>query len=162
IALLEHGSPSLQVKSAPALPAVLAPSNGIAVDVEYAPSQVGGDGATLAIASDDPNAPSVHVPITGNGVQPGVLVFPNQLMFSQVRVGGTLDLDFAVTNSGTADLGVSSVRLQPSTSADFSLVAPRQTPFTLAPAASQTFTVRYAPATAGTDAGAVLLDTGAG
>lgn len=162
IAFVSGGSPDLTLQNVPALPVAILPGHSVFVDVVYTPGQVGPDTATLRIESNDVSAPSVEVPVQGNGVQPGVMVHPNALVFSNVRAGHTLDLDFMITNSGSLDLTVSALALKSGTSSDFTLASPRQTPFTLTPGNAETVTVRYGPATAGADAGAVSIDTSAG
>ncbi|HEU4402428.1 MAG TPA: choice-of-anchor D domain-containing protein, partial [Candidatus Polarisedimenticolia bacterium] len=162
IALATGGSPDITLRDLPHLPLVLAPGSGVVVTLAYTPGEVGPDTASLEIGSDALGIPAVQVPISGNGVMAELALQPNALVFSNVRVGQTLQLDFAIRNSGTADLTVGGVALSAATSPELTLVAPPALPFTLAPGQERLVTVRYAPVDAGGDAGTVLIETSAG
>ncbi|HZE89283.1 MAG TPA: choice-of-anchor D domain-containing protein, partial [Verrucomicrobiae bacterium] len=105
------------LQNVPALPVTVAPGTSRVVDVVYAPLQVGGDTTAVHIESNDPATPMVDVPVTGNGVQPGVMVHPNLLLFSNVRAGQVADRDFDITNSGGLDLFVTALAVDPNSSA---------------------------------------------
>jgi hypothetical protein len=69
-AITLSGSADFAITDAPAVPFTVAPSESIVVDVQitYSPSGEGLDSATLTIASDDADEPSVEVALSGAGV----------------------------------------------------------------------------------------------
>ena len=64
------GSGDFAITDAPAVPFTVAPSESIVVDIQitYTPSGEGLDSATLTIASDDADEPSIEVALAGAGV----------------------------------------------------------------------------------------------
>ncbi len=86
---------------------------------------------------------------------PKIAVAPTSLPFGTVRVGSSATQTTTVTNNGTADLNVSSVSRCSGTSTEFS--ASPAGAFTVAPGASQTVTVTYAPVDTSTDSGCVAV-----
>ncbi|MCB9653688.1 MAG: choice-of-anchor D domain-containing protein [Deltaproteobacteria bacterium] len=64
-ALTMTGDPAFSVSQAPGLPARLGAGESVTIDVAFAPTEVTEYAATLTVASDDPEHPSVEVPITG-------------------------------------------------------------------------------------------------
>jgi hypothetical protein len=113
----------------------------------------------LTIESDDPLAPAVRVPVTGQGTAasaPQMVVDPTALDFGSVAAGQTRDLALTVRNPGTAALQVASIR---SSNAHYSATSPAA-PFTVNAGAQQTVTVRFSPATAGSETGTLTISPG--
>ena len=76
--------------------------------------------------------------------------------FGSVLVGGSKDLVFTVTNSGNTNLNLTlPITVNGSDAALFTVTAPPMTP--VLPGASTTFTVRFAPLTAGAKVAALHL-----
>ncbi len=95
------------------------------------------------------DAKSVPAPTTT--AAPKISVAPASLALGTVTVGSTASQTTVVSNTGTADLAVSSVARCAGTSAEFT--ASPAAAFTVAPGGSQTVTVTYKPADATTDTG---------
>ncbi|MBI4461424.1 MAG: choice-of-anchor D domain-containing protein, partial [Acidobacteria bacterium] len=92
--------------------------------------------------------------------QPAINVSPTSLSFGNVLVGTTsAGQTVTVTNTGTADLSVSSITL--SGNSAFALSLPGL-PATLAPSASLTFDVTFSPAALGLASGTVTVASNAG
>jgi hypothetical protein len=77
---------------------------------------------------------------------PAISVSPVSFAFGNVFVGQTSLKDFTIENTGTGTLPVNSVRISPGTG--FILQTPT-TPFNIAPNASNTFSVKFAPTAVG-------------
>jgi hypothetical protein len=61
-------SPSISIQSAPALPLTLAADESCEVTLGFKPTVLGPVAATLAVTSNDPDAPTVQVAVSGVGV----------------------------------------------------------------------------------------------
>lgn len=135
-----------------ALPITLAAGGGSTTfNVTFSPTVAGAASSSLSIVSDAPSSPDI-VPVTGTGIEPLVTVNPNSLAFGTQRTGTTSTAKtFAIKNTGTDDLHVTSL----------SVTGPFQlgiaTPFTLAPNAQTTVSVKFAPTAPGAATGTVTI-----
>ena len=86
---------------------------------------------------------------------PDINLSPGRLDFGAVPAGSLATLNTAIQNLGTADLDVSLISLCAGTSTEFSWLP--DAPFTLAPGASQTLEVTYAPVDDGIDTGCLAI-----
>ncbi len=107
----------------------------------------------LVITSNDPDRPRVDVPatLTVSGAA-AIAASPAALDFGSLFVGNEAEAEVVVTNPGTEALVVSDVSVS---GVGFS-VAPAEG-FTLAPFASDTLTVTFAPGSEGVQTGALAL-----
>ncbi|MEO8444858.1 MAG: choice-of-anchor D domain-containing protein [Gammaproteobacteria bacterium] len=135
---------------------VLAPSDSCTVQVQFQPTAVGGPFSdSLDIPSDDPDTATVTVSVTGTGAPVPV---PNIVVTDSVSPAADLIVDFGdvslpdaptqtvtVTNGGTASLVIGTVAGANPLAAPFSITANTCSGQTLAPAATCTITVRFAP-----------------
>lgn len=96
---------------------------------------------SIIINSNDPDQPSVTIPVTliVNGT-PELSISTNDLDFGEVQIGATSTLSFTLENTGTAPTEVSGLA---SALADFEIEGPDS--LTLAPFAAQTISVSFAP-----------------
>jgi|GEM_PF-1500815 len=158
IALGAGTSADFAITSGPAS-IVLAPGANTTVQVTYSPSDEGADSGTLVIASDDSDEPTVTVSLSGNGVPvpvPEIDVTPLSLNYGDVFIGSDSVLSVTITNTGTADLDVSSIALGVGTSGDFAITSGPGS-IMLAPGANTTVQVTFSPSDEGTDSGTVLI-----
>ena len=113
--------------------------------VQFSPTRVGAQQATLTIQSNDTNHPTVNVALSGTALGvPGIAVEPTELDFGTLPLGQSTERTCTVRNDGTADLSVSAVR---SSDPAFSLAD--ETAFDLAAGASKTLSIRFSPTAAG-------------
>jgi len=142
------GDTDFDVQTTTCVDPILAPGESCSADVVFTPSSIGGKTATVTITSDDPDTPTVEVTLTGNGVveEPDITVSPTSVDFGSVAVGSSDSKTVTVKNDGTADLNITSVS---TLSGPFS-TTDGCTGQTLAPAASCTVTIDFAPTAAGT------------
>jgi hypothetical protein len=134
-----------------AVPATIAPSQSVPLTVSFAPTTGGAVAGSVTVTND--GGVNVVAAVTGTGAQAGLSVTPSSASFGSVVTGSTNSQTFQVKNSGTAGLTVSQVA---ATGSGFS-VSGVSTPFTLAPGASSTFNVQYAPTAAGAVNGSVSI-----
>jgi len=125
-----------------------------AFDVTFTPTALGTFPATIEFASNAPTSPDV-LNVTGAGADAGptFAVDPTSLTFPTVFVGNSADLILTVSNNGlTNTLNITNVT---TTNGDYSVLP---TSATVAPGASEVFTVTFAPSGDGTIAGDVVFD----
>ena len=66
----------------------------------------------LTITTNDPNQPSVTVPLSGSGISKGIpslVLEPEQLDFGFVRLGASIPLNLVISNEGIDTLRISSI-----------------------------------------------------
>jgi hypothetical protein len=97
-----------------------------AINVTFSPQADGVRSASIAIADDVPGSPQ-FVPLTGTGSgspvsTPAVTITPSTLSFAGTLQGATSTAQsIAVTNSGTAALHISSVKIGGANAGDFAM-----------------------------------------
>lgn len=91
---------------------------------------------------------------------PAIAFAPPSLDFGTMTIGTSDSLPTQLQNTGTANLTVTSIALCTGTHPDFSWSAPAL-PFTVAPGASTTVTVTYAPTHPGTHPGCIAFTSNA-
>jgi hypothetical protein len=133
-------------------PATLNPTASVTVTATYAPAAAGSTAGSITILSNASNS-TLAVPLTGTGVQAGLSISPATFNFGSVVDGQTKSQSFTVTNSGTAALTVA--QLSPN-GGSYS-VSGLNAPANIAAGASTTFSVLFAPTTAGSLAGSVSV-----
>jgi hypothetical protein len=74
------------------------------IPVVFAPSAPGARNGTLTLSSDDPDSPSLVVPLTGTGLDfPNIAVNPTSLT-QTLPTGGTATQQLTISNTGAGDL----------------------------------------------------------
>lgn len=119
----------------------------------FSPTATGSASGNINITSNDPANPTMNVPLTGTGTQAGLTISPASFNFGSVVDGQTKSQSFTVTNSGTAPLTIAQLSVTGSGYNVGGLV----TPATLAAGGATTFSVLFAPTTAGSLAGTVSV-----
>jgi hypothetical protein len=112
------GSVGVSVLPFPGLPVVLAPGEEIDFTIAFTPTTPGSlETATIRIASNDPDAPTVDLSATGTGGVPALqLAVPDRGDFGNVCVGSFVDRGLVINNRGTCRLLLSGIT---SSSAEF-------------------------------------------
>ncbi|WP_161782621.1 choice-of-anchor D domain-containing protein [Halococcus sediminicola] len=126
----------------------LAPGDSHDVTVRFSPTATGQQTATLDVASDDPDSPTVSSTLSGTGVQPTIGLTPTEHEYGSVPVDSGDTQTFTVTNDGTAPLSVTATRITGADADQFTVTAGGGQ-FTLAPGESHEVRVRFGPTSAG-------------
>ncbi len=142
--------------SPPALPVTLAAGQTLSVPVAFSPSTWGSASGQLAFTTDQGE---VDADLQGTGTSPGLGAAPSSLSFTEVPTGSQQDQSVDVVNTST-------------TAETITGVSPPAPPFTATglpaigtaiPAqGSVSMSIAYAPTSAGTDNGTLMLDSNAG
>ncbi|PLX89831.1 MAG: hypothetical protein C0619_10405, partial [Desulfuromonas sp.] len=130
----------------------LAPAASCTITVRYSPTSEGIHNDSFNVPSNDPGSPSVIVDVTGSGAPfpvPNLSPSGLSLQFGNVTVNTTSDKNLTLSNTGSADLTLGEIALSNPLGPNFELLAAQDncSNQSLAPAASCTLTVRYAPTT---------------
>ena len=131
----------------------VAPGGSQVIDLSFSPSAVGSFSATLTVNSDDPDEPSVVVPLSGDGeeappIEPDVGVAPGSLSFGSVVLGSSGSGSVTVSNSGTGTLSVSSTPVGGPDASLFSVDSGGGA-FSVAPGGSQVIDLSFSPSAVG-------------
>ncbi len=137
-------------------PATLSPSGSATLSVKFAPTTAGSATGTIKVSSDAPGSP-VTINLSGTGTQAGLSVSPSSFNFGSVVDGQTKSQLFTATNTGTATLTIAQVTVS---GAGYS-ASGLNTPATIAAGKSATFSVLFAPTTAGALSGSVAVSSNA-
>jgi len=137
-------------------PATLNPAASATLTTTYAPAVAGSAAGSISIVSDASNS-TLTIPLSGTGAQAGLSVSPSTFNFGSVVDGQTKSQSFTVTNTGTASLTVAQISVN---GAAYS-VSGLNAPATIAAGASTTFSVLFAPTTAGGLAASVSISSNA-
>jgi hypothetical protein len=126
------GSTNLSAGQSLSLAATFSPNTSVSVT------------GAISVTSNASNSPSSMV-LTGAGVQPAISVNRSSLSFGSVLVGQSQSQTVTVQNSGSADLTITQATLS---GTSFSLSA-ASLPLTIAAGGTASFSVGFAPASAG-------------
>ncbi|MGA9632042.1 MAG: choice-of-anchor D domain-containing protein [Candidatus Acidiferrales bacterium] len=131
----------------------LAPNSSMSFDTVFAPTGGGSSSGSISVSTSLSGSPTV-ITLTGAGTQPGISVTPSSVSFGTVADGTTGTQAITVKNTGTANLVVSSESV---TGAGFSVTG--FTAQTLTPNSSMSFDAVFAPTSAGSASGGILIST---
>lgn len=139
------------------LPLTLVPNQSTTFAVVFAPTAAGAASSTLSISVSG-SSTTLNVALSGTGVTPATLTAtPASLTFTNVQTGQSQTQTETVKNTGGMNATISQATVAP---ADFS-ISGLTTPATLTPGQSATFSVKFAPTSAGTSTGSVMIDSDA-
>jgi hypothetical protein len=135
------------------LPVTLAAGQSQSFTVTFTPKSTGAVTGNLAIANTGSTA-TVNIPLSGGSVTQG-LVTPSSpsLNFGTVQVGGKQTLSETLTNTGGSSLNVTQAT---ATGTGFTVTG-LSFPLTLGAGQSQSFSVSFAPQTAGAASGNLAI-----
>ncbi|MFN7935933.1 MAG: choice-of-anchor D domain-containing protein [Bryobacteraceae bacterium] len=132
----------------------LEPGAQRAVAVQLRASTAGALTGSVTVTSDDPDRPSVSIALAGRvGAAGGIGVSPASLEFGNVAVGSNRELAVTVSNTGAAELSISSVA---SSNGRFAVISPAGA-FRVAAGGQQAVTVRFSPTTAQVENGTLTI-----
>ncbi len=165
----------------PSLPLTLTAGQNVTVNVVFAPVSGGSASGSLSVVS---SATSVHdrsgkhnsvstttttVVLSGWGfvpsstvAAPGVLVaYPSSLGFAALQVGSSQTLPATLTNSGGTAVTISQATILQTTTGNTFTLNGLNLPTALAAGQSVTFSVTFAPLSAGSASGSISINSGA-
>jgi Abnormal spindle-like microcephaly-assoc'd, ASPM-SPD-2-Hydin len=129
--------------------ATLAPDQSCSAQIRFLPTAGGDVNGTVSFVDDAPNSPQ-QVPITGTVLVPGIDPSPTSLAFGDVTDGHlSPSAQVTITNTGKADLHISSVVLGGLNAKAFKLAGQTCTDAAIAPDTSCTADVAFAPVHSG-------------
>jgi hypothetical protein len=136
------------------LPQSIAAGTTANFNVQFAPSAAGSASGTLTLTSNAPNSPAA-IALSGTGVASTqtLLITPTSLSFGSVTAGTTASQTFSISNSGNANVAISSIT---ASGTGFAITSGGSA-VTLTPTQSVTVTVQFAPTVAGADSGSVSI-----
>jgi len=142
------------------LPATVAAGRSITVTVTFKPSATGTADGSLSITSNSTSTP-ILVGLTGvgqsSGGSPGISASPSPMAFGSVAVGSYATSPLTVTNTGSANLSISSVTESGSSFTWTGL----STPATLTPGQKANLTIDFSPKSAGSLSGSISFASNA-
>lgn len=133
--------------------ASLAAGESVTWRVEFSPVNPNDEGV-LTLASDDPERPTVTVPITGAALAPALGISPNPYDLGGVPVGCWITRPITLTNVGLAPLVIDAVAED---GEGWSLAAAFSLPLTLEPGEDAATEVTFRPEAIGASAGALYV-----
>ena len=138
-------------------PVTLTAGESASFSVKFAPTSAGSASGTVTITSNASN-PTLTIPLSGTGVALGALgANPSSLTFGSVTVGSNQSLSDTVTNTGGSSVTISHVAIS---GTGFSLSG-ITAPVTLTAGESASFSVKFAPTSAGSASGTVTITSNA-
>ena len=136
-----------------ATPLTLTASQSTTFTVAFAPQATGSASGAVTLTSDALN-PVLTMGLSGTGIGPGALGSnPTSLSFGSVQVGSQQTLSETLTNTGGSSVTISQVGI----SGTGFTVSGITAPLTLTAGQSATFSVRFAPQSAGSVSGNVTI-----
>lgn len=105
---------------------IVKPGDTINLNVVYSPQEAGIDTGTITISSNDPDQPSLNIPLSGNGLPAPVAeieVNPMDINFDTVYIGQTESRQATIRNTGTDILIVSEIVFSATSDPDFSIAS---------------------------------------
>lgn len=141
--------------SSPTLPVTVAPGVSATLSVSFTPNAAGSFSATVGFTSDATDS-LVNLSLSGTGLADGQLTLnPTGEAFGSVTVGSKKTQSVTLTNTGGTAVDIS----QSSIGGTGFQISGLTTPMTLNASQSTTFTVAFAPQTAGNVTGSVTISS---
>ena len=132
--------------------------------VTFTPTTDATNTASVLVESDDPDQPTVEIPLIGDGIAPDIEVSPADYDFGSVPIGCEMIQEVQIRNTGRDDLEVESLDFSTG-SLDLSFDAAAEEPFngplpwSLAPGESADVYVSYSPLDSFNDTGYLIVSS---
>jgi hypothetical protein len=141
------GSGSFTIQSGSGSSSV--PAGGTrSIVIRFSPTATGEVTGNLVLASNDPDSPTFNINLTGTGIAPEIAASPTSLDYGSVNIGSTSDMIVTISNSGSADLILTTTSIAGLNSSSFSITNGGG-PATIASGASRDISIRFTPASTG-------------
>lgn len=136
------------------LPMTLDPGQSGNFSVWFTPNAAGNASGSVSLTSDGGNSPTV-IALSGSGLalRPQLTATPSSVSFGSVNVGSSSSLSVNVSNPGTADLIITAANATGNVFSTSLLTQPLDVP----PGQNSNITVQFAPTSAGSVTGTLLL-----
>jgi len=139
------------------LPLTLTPGQSTSFGVVFSPQSTGSTGGNVALVNDSATSP-LNIALSGTtGAAETLTASPTSFTFGSLGVGGSQTLTETLKNSGDENLTISLIT---ATGAGFS-ISSLSTPLTLVPGQSAAFSVIFAPQSAGSFSGSIVIASNA-
>jgi hypothetical protein len=122
----------------------------------FAPATVGAASGIVTITSTATNS-TLTIPLGGTGTQGGLSANPGSIAFGAVIDGASASVPVTLTNTGAAAVSITAHSI---TGTGFTLTG-WTAPASLTPGQTTSFTLTFAPATAGSKSGSVSINSNA-
>lgn len=114
------------------------------LEVYYTPTEVRVGSGTLLLQSNDPDQPTLELPITTAAISPELDLSPQTLWYGDVAAGETQELELSLSARGQGTLRISEI--SPSVPAfSWSLPQDAELPLELQPGSALTLSVTFSP-----------------
>lgn len=136
-------------------PIAVAPGASQSFDVTFSPTAAGNSSGNIVFTHNAPNSPT-DLAVTGSGIIVIPVTFelsPTSLNLGDVISGGSVSQQVTVSNGGTT----TTLAISGATVPAMYSISPAAFPVNIAPGASQTFTVTFAPTAVGTFSGNIVF-----
>jgi hypothetical protein len=138
-------------------PATLSAGQSTSFSVKFSPTAAGAATGNVSIVSNAPGSP-LAIPLSGTATQsqPGLTINPTNVPFGNIAVGSNSSQNVTLTNSGNAVVNITGATASGSGFGLSGLGAQ-----SINPGASVTFAATFAPTTAGSATGSILISSNA-
>lgn len=133
----------------------------VELQVGFAPTALGPFEGSLVMMTDDPDAPTVTVPLMGEGIEAAINVDPNMIDFGEILWSATTEMEtqiVTVSNPGTDAFDLTDLVLSEDANGAFT-IDPMDAVKTYGPQDSGAFAVSYFPNVMGSVTGMVRFMT---
>lgn len=113
----------------PALPFKVPAGDTAAISVSFRPLTLGPKSTEVFLESDDPDEPTLFVPVTGIGAIPVITLSSDTLNFANVAVNAQKKLTLTIGNQGDAPLRIDSTRISGNNASEFFISSIPPLPF---------------------------------
>lgn len=134
------------------LPVTLGPSENAILSAKFTPRAAGAANGSITVTSNAPGSP-LTISLGGTGALSGLSVSPPSFNFGSVVDGQTKSQNFTLTNTGNATLTVTQISVA---GAGYS-ASGLNTPTAIAAGKTATFSMLFAPSSAGSLSGSVSI-----
>ncbi|MFZ0678070.1 choice-of-anchor D domain-containing protein [Candidatus Binatus sp.] len=150
------GSTDFTVAPNPTTPVTISPNAHVDFTIQFTPTIVGPQTATIAISSNDPGSPTTVLTATGSEGN-GTINVTGSGSFGTASCSGTTPTQtLKINNVGTCNLNVSSAVIS---CADFTLVNPSEFPAAISPDSALDVGVNFTPTSGGPKACTLTITT---
>ncbi|KFA90902.1 hypothetical protein Q664_25390 [Archangium violaceum Cb vi76] len=120
------------------------------ISVTFNPTTESSFTGTLTLASNDPDAPNVSIPLSGSGVRPELDISSTRLDFGASNVGASAILrELRFHNPGGTEMAISSLSFSGAAALDFGIDPPVSFPVAVSPGSTVTLTLSFVPRAVG-------------